>query len=229
MIEFSVILPVYLYNPDHQTDIQLCLKSVLANSHDFELIVVDDASPLDISFLKSKADIFIRHSCNKGVAGSWNSGLKKVTGQYAVIINDDIEVPAFWLEGLKQTLDQGFAVAAPMVEHLPNNPSAPPYQWFPGSCFMLPAQTIEKVGFFDENFSPFFFEDTDYWTRLLKKDLLMGRNFAIVVKHQEGRTVKVLSRDKIYQKNLNLFIKKHGFDPIPVFCGGAPLPWLTKG
>jgi len=223
-ITFSIICPLYNRKKEAHLVTQECLDSVFRYSKDFELILVDDASPLYVDDLLSQADIAIKHKKNMGLAPSWNDGIKIARGNYLVLINNDIEVCEGWLERMKKALDiLDGAVCGPAVEHLPNDPSQPAHQWFPGSCFMLKRETIEKVGLFDENFIPYYFEDTDYWTRLLKTGLKTVRAFDVFIKHKEGFTVKDLARDEQYQKNYKKFMEKHGFDPIPVFCGGEEL------
>jgi len=221
-ITHSVVCPIYARKGEVRRLAHVCIDSVEQNSDDYELIIVNDGSPLYVGDLLNRADISITHRKNKGVAPSWNDGIKIARGEYIAVINSDIEVPPNWLEGLREKLNGGVGMVAPAVEHLPNDPQQPVHQWFPGSCFMLNRETIKKVGYFDEDFAPFYFEDTDYLTRILKAGLKLARNYDIFVKHAEGATVKDLARDEYYQKNLERFIRKHGFDPIPIFCGGEP-------
>lgn len=219
-VTYSIVCPIYINNDETKRLAHECLDSVEQNSSDYELIIVNDASSLYVNDLLKRADTSIFHRKNKGLAPTWNDGIKIARGEYIAVINSDVSVPDGWLEGLREKFTKSVGVVGPAVEHLPNDPSQPAYQWFPGSCFMLSRETIEKVGLFDENFIPFYFEDTDYWTRILKAGLKLARNYDIFVKHAEGATVKNLARDEVYQKNFQKFIEKHGFDPIPIFCGG---------
>lgn len=214
----SVVLPAYLRKREHISTIKECVESIRQNSSGYELILVDDASPLDTSFID--CDKRVTHKVNKGVAPSWNSGIKASKGKLIVIINDDIVVPPSWLPELSKVFNlPNVGVVGPAVERLPNGIGIEEsYVWFPGSCFMLSRETIEKVGLFDEDFAPFYFEDSDYWTRVLAAKLKLYRNHDVFVGHKEGQTVKDLARDEQYKTNLEKFIKKHGFDPIPVFC-----------
>lgn len=227
-IKFSIICPIYIYKKEGHLVAQECLDSVLRYSHDYELIIVDDASPLYTGDLLSQADIVIKHNKNKGLAPSWNDGLKIARGDYLVAINSDIEVCEGWLDEMKKAMDtlEG-DICGPSVEHLPNDPTQPGYQWFPGSCFMLKRKTIETIGYFDESFAPFNYEDLDYWTRILKAGLRMVRAYNVFIKHKEGITVHSLNYKEQDKINKQKFIKKWGFDPIPVFCGGEEFPtWL---
>lgn len=223
-MKYSVVMPIFHRKGNEvvQTYAKECVESVKRNSQDYELIIIDDGSTLDTSWFKKNADVYKRHK-NKGVAPSWNDGIKLSKGKYIVVINDDIVVPEGWLDDLVLTFEiiKNAGVVGPAVEHLPNGIGIEEnHVWFPGSCFMLPRETIDKVGLFDEDFAPFYFEDTEYWTRILKSGLKMARNYNVFIKHKEGQTVKKLSQNEQYQINYQKFINKHGFDPIPVFCNG---------
>jgi len=219
-ITYSIICPIYNHKQEGLKVTSVCLDSVVKYSKDYELIVVDDASPIPVA--DRRADVFIGHKKNKGLSPSWNDGIKIARGDYLVLVNSDIEVCENWLKKMKDAFTDDVGVVAPAVEHLPNNPQQPPHQWFPGSCFMLKRETIEKVGLFDERFIPFYFEDTDFWVRILKAKLKMVRVFDVFIKHKESFTIKDLSSNEQYQKNYRKFLEKWGFDPIPIFCGGAP-------
>jgi len=219
-ITYSIICPVYNHRPDSEEVTKLCIDSVLRYSKNYELIVVDDASPFPVS--DTRPDILIRHRRNKGLSPAWNNGVKIARGDYIVIINSDVEVCENWLDRMRDVFTDDTGVVAPAVEKLPNDPKQPPYQWFPGSCFMLKKETIARVGLFDERFAPFYFEDTDFWVRILRSNLKMKRVLDVFIKHRESFTVRDLSSNEQYQKNYKKFIDKWGFDPIPIFCGGAP-------
>ncbi len=234
-MKYSIIIPVYLRDSKRLDDIAKCVESVRKYSSDYELILIDDGSPEDAllyelidEYSEFHPDVYIRHQNNKGVAPSWNDGLRIARGDYIVVLNDDTEVCADWLEKMSGVFENDrskkIAVVGPAVEHLPNDSNMPAYQWFPGSCFMISRKTIKRVGYFDEQFAPFFFEETDYWTKIMQCGYQMARVLNVFIQHKEGQTVKDLSKNEIYQTNLLKFIKKHNFDPIPVFCGGDPLP-----
>jgi GT2 family glycosyltransferase len=221
-MKYSVIMPCLLREQIHRPVVDDCIASVKRNSDDFEFIIVDDGSPLLSGFLKDAADVYIRHNTNKGIAPSWNDGMRVARGEYIVVINDDIVVPHDWLLGLKKPFldfpDTG--VSAPAVWHIPDHPTGivENYKWFPGYCFMLSKNTIEKVGYFDETFVPYNGEDVDYWYRTMKANLKLMRNYDVVINHKEGDVLHTLGDYKKRSEEANLqFVKKHGFDPIVKF------------
>jgi GT2 family glycosyltransferase len=206
-------MPVLLRDPAHKDVLEATIASVKTHSDNYELIIVDDGSPFATGFLKEEADTYIRHKKNMGIAPSWNDGIRVARAEYIVVINDDIIVPHQWLEKLAEGNLNG--IRSPKNGY--DGTSA--YKWYPGYCFCLSRYVIEeKTGYFDEQFSPFNFEDLDYWTRALSEGVPMTRaDFNIW--HKEGDVLHKLDYDKVDSENKKKFIAKHGFDPIPYFFG----------
>lgn len=208
-------MPIYVTNEDHKHVINETVNSVLEHSKGAEFIIVDDRSPIDVSYLKKYATMWVEHSENRGVAPSWNSGIRFSSDDYIAIINDDIVVPENWLQDIAKCFEvEKCGVASPRVEHLPDPKSgiAEKITWYPGSCFMLSKDVIDDVGLFDEQFVPFNCEDVDYWHRLREKGYKMMRNFDVFVEHKEGKTVKQFDYNAVNNKNVERLIKKWGSD-----------------
>lgn len=217
---FSVIMPIYLRESSHWPTVEKAISSVLNFSRNFEFIIVNDGSPLNDYSFETKADVYIRHNKNKGIAPSWNDGMKIAKGEYIAIINDDIEACPDWLEGMKMALDkiENSFVAAPAVEHMPRKQGIMEDKiWFPGSCFMLKRKTINEIGYFDEQFVPFNCEDIDYWYRIFLKGGKMARNYDVFIKHKEGDVLHKLNYQEVDNENIEKLISKWGTDPRTIF------------
>jgi GT2 family glycosyltransferase len=216
-VTYSVIMPIYLVNQDHEEVIWETIHSVLSNDEDFEFIIVNDGSKLDTKKFHKFCDVFVDRKKNKGIAPSWNDGLRMARGEYLAVINDDIVVPKGWLgdtvKCFEEFIDVG--VAAPRVQHLPDPESGMEIKksWFPGSCFMLSRDTIDKVGYFDEQFVPFNCEDLDYWIRVTNAGLHMARNYDVYVGHKEGDVLHDLDYKNVDNENVSRLIAKYGQDP----------------
>lgn len=230
-MKYSIVIPTLTNTLDHANILYKCIETIRENSgdsKDYELIIVNDGSPLNIEPTTFNADMYIRRRENKGIATSWNDGIKIARGEYIAIVNDDITVQKGWLEALSNALDfdEDYFVSAPAVQGqtygigIEEN-----HDWFPGYCFMLKRETIDTMGLFDEQFTPFNYEDTDYWTRVLKSGKKLVRNYTTEITHIGGDVLHKLKYDEVSTINKEKFVKKHGFDPIPVFYEGAPLPW----
>lgn len=91
-IEFSVTVPAY-----KAQFLAECIDSVLAQTYNnFELIIVNDASPQDLdSIMANYDDPRIRYYKNKvgfgaeNVVGNWNKCLEYSTGDYIICMGDD--------------------------------------------------------------------------------------------------------------------------------------------
>lgn len=232
--KYSVIMPVLLRENDHQIIVEQTIESVKENSEDYEFIIVDDGSPKPTGFLQDAADVFIKHDQTKGIAPSWNDGIKASKGDYIVIINDDIMMPSGWLKEMVNVLDEyeqagvvgpWFAgpdkipgCFGPMTTALGQECSyaKEDHVFFPGYCFMLKRNTFLEE--FDEQFVPFNFEDTDMWWRIMKAGLKLYRA-PVTIWHKEGDVLHKLQYNRVNTQNHQKFIDKWGFDPQPYFYG----------
>lgn len=120
---------------------------------------------------------------NKGVAGSWNLGIDMAKARKAE-----------WLIIISASMRFGEAGGKDMIEAVTKRPDCEvirfaekqvPEQnfdkltaptWHEGGfywhCTAINMDTIKKVGKFDTNFYPIYFEDTDYDLRIKKAGLL---------------------------------------------------------
>jgi len=109
MAEISVITPVF----NGEKYIDSFMKMLLGQSFgDFELIVVNDASPDNSeSLLLRYADLdnricYIKHSHNLGQGEARNSGLEKAVGRYVAYIDIDDAFSPDYLEKLLYSVDR---------------------------------------------------------------------------------------------------------------------------
>jgi glycosyltransferase involved in cell wall biosynthesis len=225
-MKHSIVMPCLFRREEHLETVERCINTVKAFSSDYELIIIDDGSPLNTDFLKEAADVYIRASKPRGIAFGWNDGIRISRGEYITVINDDITACPNWLESMEVCLS-GISVSAPGIEKLPAGQGIIENRvWFPGSCFMLNRETVKIVGYFDEQFAPFNYEDVDYWTRVYKSGGKLYRNYCIEVGHAEGQVIHNIENSTVVDsENRQKYLKKWGFDPIPVFYQGEKLPW----
>lgn len=228
-IKYSIVMPCLMRKEEHKEVVNNCIGSVKSNSENYEFIMVNDGSPLKYKGF-NEADTLIIHKKPMGIAPSWNDGIKVSRGKYVVVINDDIGARPGWLEAMVEALDKvpNSVVSSVMVEHLPGYTGiCERREWFPGSCFMLTQKAIKKVGLFDEQFTPFYYEDVDYWTRVYKKGFVVARNHNLQIQHKESDVLhKIENNGEIFNKNKEKYLKKWGFDPIPVLYNGEEkFPW----
>jgi GT2 family glycosyltransferase len=119
---------------------------------------------------------------NAGVAVGWNQ-LAKMAIEWGadkiLICNNDIVFGPHTIDGLVTAYNQlrkhdprTVMVTATNHTKNPNNLAGIPQQWnnheHPDfSCFMITAETLDRVGEFNEDYDPAFFEDNDFHWRVL--------------------------------------------------------------
>lgn len=230
-MEYSIILATLVRKKRHIRMVEKCIALIKAFSSDYELIIVDDCSPMHSQYLKGQADVYIRHTDgNKGCAVGWNDGLKVAKGKYLVVISDDVFVTEGWLECMKNalTLFPNALASMPAVSHMPSGLQPEEIKvWIPACCFMLRPETLEIVGYFDEQFHPYNYEDVDYWTRIYQSKHTIARDYSVMVQHQEGQVIHSFDDNgSVDAQNRQRYLEKWGFDPIPIlYHGTAKFPW----
>ena len=198
--KLAIIIPTYDSLPT--------LKTLVGNildytSGEYRVYIVEDGQKKDtIKWLKQlvkKHSNFkaIFHKENKGVAPSWNDGLREAVKDnctHFAIFNDDIEIPRNWWEDC-----QG-AFAIPHVHLVGLNAPCPvPLTgWF----FILDKKCLDKVGYFDEQFVPYCCEDDDYFIRYRNQ----GYRFVqanIQVFHHSSKTIGQKDKETVRAVRLN--------------------------
>lgn len=183
--------------------LEQCLKSIERSSIVAKVTIVDNGGKFDLS---PNLDFSVHTPAkNIGVAASWNFLLQTVS-EPLIICNDDIEfgvddIQAFY--NFYQTPDAG-VLYTNNVDFL---------NMF--SCFMVRPTTIEKIGYFDETFYPAYFEDCDYFRRMV----LGGISWQAVttnIIHTASSTLKgynstqILQHHADFNKNQTYYTEKWG-------------------
>lgn len=100
------------YNQSNVT-LDLIASLELCTFQDFEIIVIDNASPSDRPELITEKypDVnLIKSEKNLGFAGGNNLGINEAKGEYLLFINNDVEVERDFFEPLVQELDDDESV-----------------------------------------------------------------------------------------------------------------------
>lgn len=229
--KYSIILATLVRKKKHIEMVEKCIERIKTFSKDYELIIVDDDSPLHNDFLKQQANLYIRHTDgNKGCAVGWNDGLRAARGEYLVVISDDVFVTEGWLECMENALKlfPNALASMPAVTHMPSGTKPEETRtWIPACVFMLRPETLKIVGYFDEQFHPYNYEDVDYWTRIFESGHTIARDYSVMVRHEEGQVIHSFEDNgEVDKKNRQRYLEKWGFDPIPIlYHGTAKFPW----
>ena len=108
-IKFSVTVPAY-----KAQFLAECIDSILAQTYkNFELIIVNDASPQDLDSIVSKYDDprikYYKNEVGFGaehVVGNWNKCLEYATGDYTICMGDDDKLLPNCLEEYVKLINQ---------------------------------------------------------------------------------------------------------------------------
>ncbi len=163
----------------------------------YRLYIVEDGQRRDtIDYLNTlKGVTVIWHKKNKGIAPSWNDGLKQAYADgcsHFVVMNDDIEVPKNWWNDCKEIVEQ--------VSFCDLNQPSP--RGITGWFFILDRECIDKVGYFDEGFAPYLGEDDDYYFRVRAERIKRGR-VDIDVFHHGSATLNKFGVEALKKQSAN--------------------------
>ncbi|MDD0839969.1 glycosyltransferase [Curvibacter sp. HBC61] len=213
---YSIVIPVYeqhLYTFN-------CLKSLgeHTNLSDVEVIVVDDASPNPVS--GALTDIqgvrFVRNPQNLGFIGSCHHGADIARGEMLVMLNNDTQVTAGWLEALQSVFDlrpDAGLVGARLI--YPNgtlqeaggivwqdgsawnwgrgdDPDRPIYTYLreadycSGACLLIRRSDWDALEGFDRAYTPAYYEDTDLAFRIRAAGKRVYYQPQATIVHYEG-------------------------------------------
>lgn len=210
----------------------------------FEIVIVDNGS---VDETVNKATDFgnrkmpgrvhiIHHDTNKGCGGGWNAGLDfgKANGfTHFAILNNDILVGPNTIQAMYDRMKKGGVMLTSAVDVMRevivpqqvldasqpvNNKdeSESPHPNF--SCYMIDADTVAKVGMFDEDFFPAYFEDNDYHYRIKLAGGTAIANTKAIFVHYGSRTQnqeagKPVVPGDTFRANEAYFIRKWGGSP----------------
>ena len=198
--------------------------SVQIDRDDLDLMLVDNAStepmPAAIQALVDGGTLrVIRNSENLYCARAWNQIWRAAKpGQHVIIVNNDIEVTAGFLEELHQTAlwfrpsiatthVMGVAKPEQLKPVIPGVTQIipPGFRHLNGIVFSGLQETFDMVGGFDEAYQTPWFEDDDFWMACHKSrvPLLIA---PVTVYHRGAVTCRAVSFDR--QANHRYFYEK---------------------
>lgn len=214
----SIVIPAYGKWPWTAA----CLRSIAAahTNAAFEVILVDDHSR-DETAQRAGAVAglnVIRNTRNLGFVRSCNRGIEAARGEYVVLLNNDTQVQAGWLDALLETFerfpDTGLAGARLVYPDgrlqeaggivfrdgsgwnygRGDRADRPEYgyvretDYCSGAAIMLPAALLRELGGFDTRYAPAYYEDTDLAFRVRAAGRKVRLQPAATVVHHEGIT-----------------------------------------
>ncbi len=202
----SIVIP--LYNQLEYT--RDCLESLRrTTSEDVELILVDNASSDGTAdYLKTMPDlVVIANLENRGFAGACNQGILAASGEWIVVMNNDVILSNGWLQGLlSAAAEHKLDMVSPAIREGSLNYDLERYAeeltsrmksvvrsgTVNGICFMANRKVFETIGVFDENFRIGQYEDKDLFLRARRAGFRLGTVGAAFIHHFGSVTQKAV-------------------------------------
>ena len=158
-----------------------------------EILIINNGKE---KYISKRPDLNIRTlnlPSNLGMAGSWNLTIKLYPHEkYWMFSSADTH----WIPG---ALEQMHNISGP--DKLVMTTEA----W---SAFSIGEDMIRNVGLFDEYFYPIYFEDNDYYERVMRSSMKNGyisSNIQVNAPHGPSQTIR--SDDNLRTKNDETFLK----------------------
>ena len=163
--KLAVIIPTF--------DLLDILKDLIKNivnytTGNYQIYVVENGQKeATIEWLKTQNNIkSILNDCNAGTSRSWNAGIKEALKDnctHFALLSDDIQLSSGWWDACKKEFESG--------SHLVSVEAGLKNTIFSGWFFIIDKEALDKVGYLDEQFWPFYFEDLDYSQRFAQSGL----------------------------------------------------------
>ncbi|MCA9405721.1 MAG: glycosyltransferase, partial [Candidatus Omnitrophica bacterium] len=224
-----------------------CLESIQKHTRfPFHLILIDNASEDETrSYLEEVRDrsgmevTIIRNEENLGNTKAVNQGLKAATNKYICNLDNDTLVTEGWLTGLIEALETepevGMAVPAGRGTMMPKEETLEAVEHCGqalaerrGSLMELPAvdcfcvvfkkKMVDEIGYWDEIYSPGYYDDTDYSCRARQAGYKAVCALGTYVYHRtSGSFKKNKRREEIFNRNKKIFHSRYGVPQRIVF------------
>lgn len=224
----SIIMPVL-----NQIEMTVqCVERIgrLTDATDYELIVINNGSTDGTRrYLDGLEDVVALHCpSNIGVGPAWNLGIETARGEYLCVINNDILVTPGWIDALLWPFEQDERVwcTGPLftrgpvprdfdllAEFIAGSEPQLVAGGIVGFCFVLSRTAVDTLGLFDEQFETAWYEDTDYYCRLLASGHPPALVTNCLIHHYETRTARSelpKAGQEILARNERRFRKKWG-------------------
>lgn len=207
-IKLGCIIPTY-----NRLDLlQVLVQQIFDyTSGDFRVYVVENGQQgATIAWLKTQKVTTILSDHNRGTSASWNVGMREALKDgctHFAILSDDIELPPHWWDVCQQEFDKG--------SHLVSVDAGLPNIIFSGWFLVIDREALDKVGYWDEQFWPFYFEDLDYSQRFQASGLKHSFADIQVVHHDSATNIGHFKKNhpeffwKVYRDNKRKFKTKY--------------------
>ena len=232
----DIVIPVW--NKKELTE--RCINSIVQHTtYPYRVVAVDNGSEEPtkayLKGLRERKDFqfqLIRNEKNLGNTAAGNQGMRASNSKYVLILDNDTVVTDGWLSELVRIAesDPKIGIASPTSNSFGAykkkgqthneyaaellSPKGGKYietTAAGGFAFMIKREVIEKIGMWDERFSPGYFEDTEYSLRAIKNGYICAIAEGSYIFHDEHRSFKKSKEtEALIARNREIFFKMYG-------------------
>lgn len=216
-MNLSVIIPVFNQHELTET----CLRAVLDNTQDMEIIIVDNGSepPIKPPFSGFTEITVIRNEENKGFPCAVNQGIKAAKGESIILLNNDVVVTPDSLNKLADYLEVA-DIIGPVTNYCAGlqRVTLPVYSsieglnkeagmlaetcegeleevnFVIGFCMAFKKSLFDEIGEFDESLWPCSGEEVDFCLSARKAGHRIAIAHDIYVHHEGSKTFSEMER-----------------------------------
>jgi glycosyltransferase involved in cell wall biosynthesis len=221
MIELSIIIPCYLKNEELLQLTKNAIHSFReADLPEYELILIDDGSPMGSGYLREEADTYVLHTKNCGFIKSVNDGLRIARGKYVAVANNDIRVAPNFFKVAKSIFKEHARVISvhprmlfydEIVEYGKQTYLTGRERWCQSSFFIMRNQDDRLPEHFQGTGGAY--EDWYYWAKL-RKVYQTAYTTKTCFRHKDSSTTQVVGESsKHHKENAELFKQEFGEYP----------------
>lgn len=219
----DIIIPVYISVPQQLEMTKKCIESIEKNTaQPYQLYIVDNGSYDEAKqYLKTVNAIVITHAQNEGFSRACNKALKMSTAQYKILLNNDTEIPAGWVESMIDVFakDNKIGIVGPLSTAITQSQYSENYKDVGSDyievpmvaffCAVIKRDVINQIGYLDERFGFGKCEDDDYCIRVKHGGWKIVLDPKTIVLHHHNQTFKTIPNfSKIHDENYAFLLEK---------------------
>jgi len=217
------IISAYVNKPELALEFLQNLDGKLPRDTEVLMVNAGNSVDIDYEFRDGSNYHLLKLPENKSFSNSMNTGLLYASGDYMVVIgNDTFPQSTDWVKRLENCFihDDNCMIAtadntepgkeAHRVRLLREEGPFEYYLFLPAVCWMLSRETVDRIGYFDEDFVKGNFEDNDYAVRVRKAGgcIILNNTIPKLVHRCSSESSLIVSGDD-YRDNHRLFLDKH--------------------
>lgn len=198
---------VLSYNNKSITEKFIELLSKYTEPSFFNLIMIDNGSTDDTKdYLKDALFVFERHTLvlndqNLGVIGGRNMGYaiyQSDPTEFLCFLDNDQFVQKGWLEQYHEFMETGdydiigadaWLMDSNFMPRYNCKKKGDPFSYVGCGGMMVKKEVVDKIGLFDDQFNPAYFEDPDFNFRAIENGFKIGWNNLAKIHHLPHQTL----------------------------------------